>query len=337
MNFSHLKVLSPMNRRTILLAAPSLLGACAAPDLTVPGEAPPPTPAPLTVTTPGGLRLHALQTGWVRVKASHRTLSGPSSLRLPGILLDAAWTPWLPIFCYAIEHPEGVILVDTGETSRAMDPDYFACSRGDVFFYTRNLRFAVRAEDEIGPQLRRVGIEPEVVRWVVMTHLHSDHTGGMPSLTRSRFLLSQGDAQGHLGTLTCRIPDGLLRETVSHDGPPVGAFTGSHAVTRDGAVLLIPTPGHSPAHQSVLVRDGDLQWLFAGDAVFDLGQAEREEVAGIVADVAAARDTVARIRRQLTMSPTLLLAAHDPDARDRLRRGPASLSNRLSGSRMLVG
>ena len=312
----------------MLLAAPALLGACAAPEPVLPGDTPPPTPAPLTVTTPGGLRLHAFQTGWVRVKSSHRTLSGPSALRLPGIILDTAWTSWLPILCYAIEHPDGVILVDTGETSRTIDPEYFACSRGDAFFYTRNLRFAVRPEDEIGAQLRRVGIDPHGVRWVAMTHLHSDHTGGMPSVARSRFLLSQGDAQGHLGTLSCRIPDGLVREAVSHDGPPVVAFAGSHAVTRDGAVLLVPTPGHSPAHQSVLLRDGDHQWLFAGDAVFDLGQAERGEVAGIVADVPAARDTVARIRRQLDLSPTLLLAAHDPAARERLRLGPGGMGSR---------
>jgi glyoxylase-like metal-dependent hydrolase (beta-lactamase superfamily II) len=301
----------------MLLTVPALLAGCAAP-LALASD-PPPTPAPVTATSAGGLRLHALQTGWVQVKARHRTLSGPAALRLPGILLDTVWTPWLPILCYAIEHPEGVIVVDTGETARAMDAAYFACSTGDAFFYTRNLRFAVRPEDEIGPQLRRVGIEPEAVRWVVMTHLHSDHTGGMPHLTRSRFILSAADAQGHRGTLACRFPEGLQREAVAHDGPPVGAFAGSHALTRDGAVCLVPTPGHSPGHQAVLLREGERRWLFAGDAVFDLGQVERDEIAGIVEDASVARTTVARIRRQLSLAPTVLLPAHDPGAPERLR------------------
>lgn len=309
-----------MHRRTALLAAPALILGCAHPGVTE-ATPPPPTPRALTVTTPGGLRLHAIQTGWVQVKTRHRRLSTPAPLRLPSILLDRAWTPWLPILCYAIEHPEGVLLVDTGETARAMDPAHFACSRGDAFFYNNNLRFAVRPEEEVGAQLRGLGIEPERVRWVAMTHLHSDHTGGMPALRRSRFLLSREDANGHLGTLTCRIPEGLDREAIRHDGPAIGAFAASHAVTRDGALLLVPTPGHSPAHQSVLLRDGDRHWLFAGDAAFDLAQVEQEEVAGIVADVPAATDTLRRLRRQLTMAPTLILPAHDAGAMERLRRG----------------
>jgi glyoxylase-like metal-dependent hydrolase (beta-lactamase superfamily II) len=308
-----------VRRRPLLLAAPSLLGGCAAPLAPAPDA--PATPPPLSVTTPGGLRLHAIQTGWVRVKARHRALSGPAALRLPGILLDTTWTPWLPIFCYAIEHPDGVILVDTGETARAMDPGHFACSPGDAFFYTRNLRFAVRPEDEVGPQLRRIGIEPETVRCVVMTHLHSDHAGGLPHLARSPVIVSAIDAQGHRGTLACRFPAGLRWQAVAHDGPPLGPFPGSHALTRDGSVCLLPTPGHSPGHQSVLLRDGGLHWLFAGDAVFDLGQVERDEIAGIAEDAAAARLTVARIRDLLARAPTLLLPAHDPAARDRLGSG----------------
>lgn len=312
-----------MRRRLLLLAAPALLAGCAAP-IPFAADPVPANPAPLTVTTPGGLRVHAIQTGWVQVKTRHRTLSGPAPLRLPGIILDSQWTPWMPILCYAIEHPEGVIVLDTGETARTADKAYFACSRGDAFFYTRNLRFAVRPEDEVGPQLRQIGLAPENVRWVVMTHLHSDHTGGMPHLARSRFLLNRVDAGGHLGTLTCRIPEGLQREAVALEGPPLGAFPNSHAVTRDGAVLLLPTPGHSPGHQCVLLREGDRNWLFAGDAVFDAGQAEREEVAGIVADVGAARDSLIRLRRQLATTPTILLPAHDPAARERLRAGITS-------------
>lgn len=313
-----------MQRRALLLACPTLMTACATVEQTAPEAPAPPTPAPVTIVTPGGLRLHAIQTGWVQVKARHRSLAGPAALRLPGILLDGSWTPWLPIFCYAIEHPEGVVLVDTGETARSADPAHFACSTGDAFFYTRNLRFAVQPADEVGPQLARLGLDPEAVRWVVMTHLHSDHTGGMPHLARSRFLMSQADAAGHRGTLSCRMPPDLQRTVLRHDGPAIDAFSGSHAVTRDGTVHVVPTPGHSPGHQSVLLQDGEQRWLFAGDAVFDLGQVERDEVAGIVEDVAAARATVARVRRQLAMVPTVLLPTHDPDARERLRRSGAA-------------
>lgn len=312
-----------IHRRPLLLAAPALLGGCAAP---APGGADPApaNPAPVTITTPGGLRVHAIQTGWVQVKRRHRRLAGPAALRLPAILLDREWTPWLPILCYAIEHPEGLILVDTGETARTADPAYFDCSAGDAFFYTRNLRFALSPQDEVGPQLRRLGLAPEAVHQVVMTHLHSDHTGGTPHLVRSRFLLNATDAAGHRGTLACRFPDGLRREAVALDGPPLGGFPASHGLTRDGAVQILPTPGHSPGHQSVLLQESGMSWLFAGDAAFDAGQVQRAEVAGIAEDVEAARLTLARLRRHLAESPTILLPAHDPGARARLRDGTAS-------------
>lgn len=288
-----------------------------------PGPDAPPTPAPVSVTTRGGLRVHAIQTGWVQVKRSHRTLSAPlPSLRLPAILLDGAWTPWLPILCYAVEHPEeGVLLVDAGETAAAsLDPDHFACTAGDRFFYTRNLRFAVRPEDEAAARLLRLGIDPASVRRIVMTHLHSDHAGGLAGFPRAEILVSRTDADGHLGALMCRLPPRARRVPVEHDGPAVGAFARSRALTRAGDVVSVPAAGHTPGHQAVLVRDsGGGSLLLAGDAAFDLGQVERGEVAGIVADVAAARSTLALLRAQAERDGTVLLFAHDPEASARLR------------------
>lgn len=302
----------PLSRRAVLTVGGLASGALA-------DEPPPACPPPVSVITPGGLRLHAIQTGWVRVKQRHRRLGFPAALRLPAIILDSRWTGWLPILAYAIEHPEGLIIVDTGETARVAEPGWFDCSPGDAFFYTRNLRFAVADGDEIGPQLRRIGLDPAAARWVAMTHLHSDHTGGMAYFPHSEFLVSRADATGHLGTLRCRIPEGLRRTAIEHVGPAVGAFSASHAITRAGDVRLVPTPGHSPAHQSVLVSEGELHWLFAGDAAFDLRQVLDDEVAGIVANVSAARLTLATLRRQLERAATVLLPAHDAGSAERLR------------------
>ncbi|MBY0335921.1 MAG: N-acyl homoserine lactonase family protein [Acetobacteraceae bacterium] len=277
----------------------------------------------MTALTPGGLRVHAIQTGWVRVKRRHRSYAGPDALRLPAILLDRAWTEWLPILCYAIEHPEGLFLLDTGETAAAMDPAHFACTRGDAVFYGRNLRFQVRPEEEAAAQLRALGLDPGAVRTVVMTHLHSDHAGGMGGFPRAEFLVSRADAGGHLGTLTCRLPAASRLRPVEHDGPPDGAFAASHPITRDRRLRLVPTPGHSPAHQSLLIVEGDRRWLLAGDAAFDQGQVARGEMAGIVADPGSARGTLEVLRREIEEQGTVLLPAHDAEAPSRLRRAMA--------------
>ncbi|MEO0565318.1 MAG: hypothetical protein AAF125_24640, partial [Chloroflexota bacterium] len=71
--------------------------------------------APLTVTTPGNIRIHHIQTGFVAVKSAHRSYDGRDGVGFPAIMADSSWTEWMPITAWAIEHPEGVILIDTGE------------------------------------------------------------------------------------------------------------------------------------------------------------------------------------------------------------------------------
>ena len=129
------------------------------------------------------MKIHAIQTGTVAITKSWREGDGDGQGRLLRTLLDREWTEPLPIFAFAIEHPEGVIVVDTGETARVSEPGYFPR-------WHPLLRFAVREwvepEQEIGPQLAQLGIDAERRPLVVMTHLHTDHAGGLHHFPRHR-------------------------------------------------------------------------------------------------------------------------------------------------------
>ncbi|MEL6947540.1 MAG: hypothetical protein AAFO73_07890, partial [Pseudomonadota bacterium] len=87
----------------------------------------PAAPAPVSKQFPNGIRLHMIQTGWVAVKREHRAFSGPTALRLPAIMASRTWTEWMPVTTFIIEHPEGLIAVDTGESAKIAEPDYTAC------------------------------------------------------------------------------------------------------------------------------------------------------------------------------------------------------------------
>lgn len=303
------------------LGATALVGICGAyraPGTDLAGGRPPQNPAPTTVRLSDTLTLHLVQTGWVSVKQAHRAFGGPDALAVAAIIASGSWTQWLPVTATVIEHPDGVVVVDTGETARIAEPDYTACDGAAGWFYSNNLRFAVAPRGEIGPQLRTLDIDTASVGTVVMTHLHSDHMGGMGWFPNARFLVSAVDAGGHAGALLCRVPDAATRIPITYEGRARDAFPAHHAVTTDGVVSIVPTSGHTRGHQSVLLREGNRSWLIAGDAVFDTEQIATGAIAGIAEDRGAARATVAMLHRQIDEFGTIVIPTHDAGSALRL-------------------
>lgn len=258
------------------------------------------------------------QTGWVAVKQEHRSFSGPSALRFPAIMSSRSWTEWMPVTAFVIEHLEGLIVVDTGETARILEPDYTACDAGTAMFYRRNLQFALSEADELGPQMRRKGLDPNRVSKVIMTHLHSDHMGGMRHFPRAEFLVSQRASTGHTGALMCRIPKGLNIRAVAMEDAQTGVFPQSADVTTDGAIRIVPTPGHADGHQSVLIADEGKSVCVVGDAAFSLRQIIDEEIGGIVANVPDTRRSAKLLKQQNEVFRTVMLPTHDAENSARL-------------------
>lgn len=276
----------------------------------------PVNPEPYSFQTTAGTKIHVLQTGWVSVKQRFRELRGPDSLRLPSIIVNRKWTEWIPIQFYVIEHKEGVIVFDTGETADAMHPEHFNCDPITNWFYLNQLRFSVNHEHELGPQLEKIGLAPANVKWVVLSHLHSDHIGGLKYLNKSKVFISKVDAQGHAGALMCRMPKHLNTTLVSYPDGPFGAFTDSYKVTSDGNVRIVPTPGHTAGHQSLLYKQGNKYMLFAGDVIFDQLRLDAGKgLAGIVESVKSARQSISRVSEQMMQFDTVLAPAHDARVR----------------------
>lgn len=268
------------------------------------------------------MRVHALRTGTVAVKARQRHGQGPEGLRLLLTLLDRAWTAPLPIYAWVIEHPEGLIVVDTGETARGGQPGYFP--RWHPYFRL-GVREAVRAEEELGPQLRTLGLAPGDVRWVLLTHLHTDHAGGLQHFPGAEVLVARPEYDAAVGIggqlrgyLPQRWPAWFAPRLVAYAPEPVGPFPTSYGVTRAGDVRLVPTPGHTAGHQAVLLQDQGVTFCFAGDAAYTEGLLRDQVVDGVAQDVATARETLARVLAYARAVPTVYLPAHDPGAADRL-------------------
>lgn len=276
------------------------------------------------------MKIHPVQTGQVQIKTRH--VEARRSLRparVLDVLTDRNWAPRLPISCYAIEHPGGLIVVDTGESSHANDPGYQPWWH--PFTRTSERRW-VEPDEEVGPQLRALGHDPDAVHRVVMTHMHGDHAGGLSHFPSAEILMSAREAKmatardGPLnGYLNGHYPDWLEPSVLEFDRDPWEGFDASIELTDDGTVRLIPTPGHTLGHLSVVVDQGDHLVLISGDAAYS----ERALLDGIVDGVAQSeklhRDSTRRLRELCSRRAVVVVPTHDPDGPRRLAESAVTL------------
>jgi|HigsolmetaAR201D_1030396.scaffolds.fasta_scaffold05500_6 Zn-dependent hydrolases, including glyoxylases len=280
------------------------------------GEPPPAPSSPVSVVTPGGIVVHAVQTGWLRIKSAYRDPSGPELLRVPSILLGFSWTPWLPILAWIIEHREGLTLVDLGETARITDPDYLACDRMLKLFYARIVQFAISPEEEIVHQMRSLGMRPQDVRRIVLTHLHSSHTGGLAWFPDCEIIAPREDYPSGSNVLSCRLPKWFNPQFPEFRSDLFGMPW--HSLSENDDLGIVATPGHTKGHQSVVLASGGLHYFFAGDLSFDSLQMQKQKVSPASEEPQLARETLRRVLQFCRSTPTVFLPSHDPNSTRRL-------------------
>ena len=269
------------------------------------------------------MKIHVIQTGKVQIKQSQIIGAGHGLRRRIAPLFDPNWSDWVPVYAYAIEHRDGVILVDTGSNAGLMSlPKYHP-------YFQLAVRFDIDREQEVGAGLKALGIGAADVKTVVLTHMHIDHDGGLADLPRSAVLAAPGeirDASGLRGRiggyLPQRWPSGFDPKPLELAIEPFGPFARSRKLTADGAVVAIPTPGHTAHHLSVVADVGDALVVLGGDAAYSQANLTGGFVDGVSPDAAAALDSLDRLRKLAASRPAIFLPTHDPGA-------PARLAKRL--------
>jgi N-acyl homoserine lactone hydrolase len=268
--------------------------------------------------------VEVVSTGWVRIRPEHAESRGTPQLWW--LLTSRRWTRKLPINVYVIDHPDGLVLFDTGQDRRSVtDPEYFPKGLAGWGF-RRLAEFGIGAGDTLTAQLKRIGRRPEDVVVAVLSHLHQDHIGGISELPNARLLVSGPE----WASLDGRRPelDGLLVDHLRLPGlnwqpielgDPLDAdaapFTRGDDLFGDGTLILVPTPGHTPGSISLLVRRaGRAPLLMVGDLTYDPSRMADGVIPG-VGRPAELRSSSAMIARMRERHPDLVvLAAHDPNA-----------------------
>ena len=269
------------------------------------------------------MKVHAIQTGSVRIATAQVEGRGHGLRRRLAVLTDRNWTDWLPTYAWVIDHPEGVILVDTGQGTHLLD------ARKSLHPYMRwKVQFRIERDEEIGPQLRALGIGSRDVRRVVLTHLHVDHDGGLAHFPETEILVARGElqaARGWIGRvrgyLPTRWPSWFNPVPLDLSTEAFGPFASSTRLTAAGDVVAVGTPGHTADHLSVVVMDREITYFLAGDASYSERLMRAGTVDGVSANDDVAGATLGAIRQFATDRPVVYLPTHDPESAARLRFG----------------
>ena len=149
-----------------------------------------------------------------------------------------------------------------------------------------------KPEQALRAQLQKHGIKPEDITLVINTHLHFDHCGNNALFPNAKFYVQAEELR------YAYAPDrfqkaGYIREffDVNLDYVPV---RGKYRLNDD--IILVPTPGHSIGHQSVLIRGERKNYVYCGDAAPLRENLERRNVPGVLYRADQALKSIDKLR-----------------------------------------
>lgn len=244
---------------------------------------------------------------WSAIEAPLCTLDESYHPRIPGWLpansLGGLITPLLltevtlpdahprageacPVFGFLIDHPGGRVLVDTGvgTGNEEIDAVFAPVHHG------------------IEDALSRVGAAPNDMQIVINTHLHFDHCGQNRLFPGVPIVAQQAEYN------LAKQPDYTVGEWVDFPGVEWRLVDGETELLP--GLTVVPTPGHTPGHQSVMIKSGDDTTVIAGQAVYDCDELDAEASTEPLSD-AEAEATSVSARRIKNLQPDRVYFSHD--------------------------
>lgn len=149
--------------------------------------------------------------------------------------------------CYLIRHGDQQMIWDTGLPAQTRAKPLVSGG------------MTAAIERPLADQLRQVGVKPEEIDVVGISHMHGDHIGQAAQFANARLLIGKGDFEGLAG----KPEDSLKDWRVA--GKPVTLATTDTDVFGDGSVIAVHLPGHTPDHLGLLVRLKSGPVLLTGD------------------------------------------------------------------------
>lgn len=209
-----------------------------------------------------------------------------------------------PMPFYVIEHEDGVALFDCGVHADLVDPNDDYNRRLAGF----DLNVELSEAELTARSLEALDIDPARVRYMVASHLHFDHSGGLHQLPNATVVVQRREWQaGQDRDAAARY---ALPRRFFDLGHEVMQVDGEHDLFGDGSVVCVPSYGHTPGHQSLRVRSDQGDHLLVGDACYNCEAYEARSFPEF-ADAAAMNASLDALMASCAPE-TVVVWGHDP-------------------------
>jgi N-acyl homoserine lactone hydrolase len=240
---------------------------------------------------------------------------------------ESVWTPGENVgksiafssTCWLIQHGKQWLLWDTGVPESALhDPKGWSTLPKLIVYHL---------DKTLTQQLAMIGLKPDDIPYVAISHTHGDHIGNVSAFPNSTVLMQRAEYEW------ISTPDGpndnvnqlkaLARKLL---GMPkhLKPLDGDTDVFGDGSVTLISTPGHTPGSESLMVHLKNSGFIIlSGDVVHLEENFEKDTVPSLNTDKAASIASMEMVKRMIATYKAKFFINHDKSETDKLKLIPA--------------
>jgi N-acyl homoserine lactone hydrolase len=211
--------------------------------------------------------------------------------------------------CFLIVHPRGTLLWETGLNDAVYNRPEGGGARHD------------KIDKSLKSQLAEIGYKPADITYLAISHLHGDHSGNANDYAASTWIAQRKERDYMFGD---KLPANIIpTEYAALKNSKTILIDGDYDVFGDGSVTLVATPGHTPGHQSLLVKlpktgpvflTGDLYHFPAERTLHTMPASEKEQQTG--ASRAKAEALIQKTGAQIWIQ-------HDIVGNAKLKKSPA--------------
>jgi len=234
----------------------------------------------------------------------------------------------VPVGFFVVKHPKGNVLFDTGNNDNLIkDPNWWPAG-------LQSLKPAMTPEMALDVQLAKIGLKPDDIKYVVVSHLHLDHGGNVSKFPNSTIVVQKSEVQNAFwpeqGTGGPYVLGDFLPLRAPNNNYPNAQkmiqLDGDLDLFGDGSLVVKRWVGHTPGSQMMTVKlKNSGLIILTGDNVYFRENLEKSIAPNLVLayDPTGIYRVYEWIRMMMATQKADFFTAHDPDAFKAMKKPPA--------------